>query len=99
MCLKFRECSFILCPIGPLLYTTNSTTRKYIWTGKEPDPARLDSKGLIWLVIRDGLHEIEAQYWRYFGVLATYQSRLRSQPRVVTLDIDEFNMGFDGVFG
>ena len=54
----------------------------------------------MWLFIRDGLQEIEAQYWRYFSVHSHILVLIKeSAPRIVILDIDEFNMGFDDVFG
>ncbi len=39
------------------------------------------------------------QYWRYFGVHSYSLGPIKeSAPRIVNLNIDEFNMGFDGRF-
>ena len=50
----------------------------------------------IWCT-RDGLHKIEARYWRYFRIYSHNLGPIKElAPRIVNLNIDEFNMGFDG---
>ena len=42
------------------------------------------------------IKKIEARYWRYFGVHSHNLGPIKeSAPRIVNLNIDEFNIGFD----
>jgi hypothetical protein len=46
---------------------------------------------------REGLPEIELEYWRYFGAHSHDLGLVKkSPPRIVNLNIDKFSMVVDG---